>query len=150
MSDLSPHGSGRDSLPEPSPDLSASDVVRQQVDALAHNDQPRENAGIETAFRFASPANRRATGPLERFIQLVNNPIYSPLIDHVNAQFSDLSVADNRAQQGVIITSKEGERVGYLFSLSKQAGGEYEGCWMTDAVVRVNVPDLTNGQTRTM
>ena len=57
--------------PDPSPDLSPEDVVRIQVEALQRNDEPSPDAGIEAAFRFASPSNRRATGPLGRFSEMV-------------------------------------------------------------------------------
>src|SRR5215211_6145506 len=36
-------------------------VVRLMLEALAHNNAPYKNAGIETALRFASLANRRIT-----------------------------------------------------------------------------------------
>lgn len=124
-----------DSL-QPSPDLSPAEVVRIQVEALGHNDVPYENAGIEIAFRFASPANKIATGPLDRFIQLVGNPIYRPMLDHREAQYGEIEVKENQALQPVILTAKNGERVGYLFVLSKQEGGPYDACWMTDSVVR--------------
>ena len=66
----------------PGPEYGPADVVRIQVQALAHNDTPYRNAGIEVAFRFASPANKRVTGPLWRFIQMLYNPTYRPFLDH--------------------------------------------------------------------
>jgi hypothetical protein len=67
---------------QPSPNLSPVEVVRIQVEALEKNDVPHPNRGIEIAFRFASPENKRATGPLERFIQMVSSPAYRPLLNH--------------------------------------------------------------------
>jgi hypothetical protein len=46
---------------------------------------------------------------------------------------------------GVILTTAQGERVGYLFRLSKQEDEPHAGCWMTDAVRRVPV-DRAGGQ----
>lgn len=136
-----------DSLPQPTPDLAPAQVVRLQVEALANNDTPRANAGIETAFRFASPANKRATGPLERFQMLFDTPTYGPMIDHASAQYSAPQVNGRTAQVGAILTTKDGERVGYLFRLSKQAEGPYEACWMTDAVIPVPVSDVPRNNT---
>ena len=42
-----------------------------QREALANNDDPFENAGIGTAYNFASPANRCSTGPFTQFVTMV-------------------------------------------------------------------------------
>ncbi len=126
---------------QPTPDLSPADVVRVQVEALGHNDIPHENAGIEIAFRFASPANKITTGPLERFIQLVRNPVYRPMLNHREAEYGAIQIEEDRAVQLVILTAQGGERAAYFFSLSKQRGGRYDACWMTDAVIRFEIED---------
>ncbi len=135
----SPVSAPADSLPEPSPELSPKEVVRLQVEALGDNDTPREDAGIEAAFNFASPANKRATGPLDRFRRLFDTPAYGPMIDHEGATYSAPQVEGTVAQMGVILTTAQGDRVGYLFRLSKQSGSPHDDCWMTDAVQRVSV-----------
>jgi hypothetical protein len=135
----SPVSAPADSLPEPSPELSPKEVVRLQVEALGDNDTPREDAGIEAAFNFASPANKRATGPLDRFRRLFDTPAYGPMIDHGGATYSAPQVEGTVAQMGVILTTAQGDRVGYLFRLSRQSGPPHDGCWMTDAVQRVSV-----------
>ena len=56
---------------EPDPSLSPQDVVSIQIEALRNNDTPYEDRGIEVTFNFASPTNKRATGPLERFKVMV-------------------------------------------------------------------------------
>ena len=45
-------------------------------------------------------------------------------------------------RQDVILESKEGQFVGYRFTLSRQKGNEYEGSWMTSAVSRFNIVSL--------
>jgi len=134
-----------DSIPTPSPDLSPTEVVRLQVEALGENDTPYEEAGIEAAFQFASPANKRATGPLERFRRLFDTAAYRPMIDHLGARTSEAQVRGDVARVGVVLTSERGRQVGYLFRLSKQADAPHEGCWMTDGVQRIAV-DQGNGQ----
>lgn len=130
-----------DSLPTPDTSLSPQEVVRLQVQALGENDTPHDGAGIEAAFNFASPANKEATGPLSRFRTLFDTPQYAPMIDHEGATYSDARVQDGVARVGVILTTDEGTRVGYLFQLSRQTSPPHEGCWMTDAVQRVPVPE---------
>lgn len=131
-----------DSIPEPTPNQSPEEVVRVQVEALGDNDTPYEDAGIEAAFNFASPANKRATGPLERFRGLFDTPTYGPMIDHDGATYSDPQIEGTVARMGVILRTGQGERVGYLFRLSKQETEPHADCWMTDAVRRVPVDDL--------
>ncbi len=69
---------------EPDPSLSPQDVVSIQIEALQHNDTPYEDRGIEVTFNFASPTNKRMTGPLERFKVMVRNPVYGPMIVSVS------------------------------------------------------------------
>jgi len=136
-----------DSIPEPSPDLSPHDVVRVQVEALGANDEPYEDAGVEAAFNFASPANKRATGPLSRFRTLFDTAAYGPMIDHAGATYSQVQVEGRAAQMGVLLTTGDGEQVGYLFQLSKQTEPPFEDCWMTDAVMRVEIGDMQDAAT---
>lgn len=133
-----------DQLPqtEPDPSLSPQDVVSIQMDALRNNDTPYENRGIEVTFNFASPANKRMTGPLERFTKMVRNPIYAPMINHQTARYGKLIIEGDIARIDVILVSEDGVYVGYRFTLSRQHGNEYEGSWMTDAVVPFEVMSL--------
>ena len=127
---------------EPDPSLSPQDVVSIQIEALRNNDTPYENRGIEVTFNFASPANKRMTGPLERFKVMVRSPIYGPMINHRNAKYENLVVEGDFAKIDVILTSNEGEYLGFRFILSRQHGNQYEGSWMTDAVIRFDVVSL--------
>ena len=121
---------------QPSPNLSPVEVVKIQIEALGKNDIPHPNRGIEIAFRFASPENKRATGPLERFIQMVSSPAYRPLLNHRTADYGSIEVTGDLAVQPVTLIAQNGEKVGYVFSLSKQTGSPYDGCWMTNGVSR--------------
>ena len=124
----------------PEPELKPNDVVRLQLLAMQQNDD--SDFGIEVTFRFASPANKKQTGPLKRFISLVRNPSYRPLLNHINATFLELTVEEVFAVQDVIITTYNGERIGYRFRLSIQKGPLYPGCWMTDSVTPFKVLEV--------
>ena len=124
----------------PEPKLKPNDVVRLQLLAMQQNDD--SDFGIEVTFRFASPANKKQTGPLKRFISLVRNPSYRPLLNHINATFLELTVEEVFAVQDVIITTYNGERIGYRFRLSIQKGPLYPGCWMTDSVTPFKVLEV--------
>jgi hypothetical protein len=122
---------------KPNPALTPKQVIEFQLQVLQHNDELAENRGIERAFRFASPNNRTVTGPLQHFIQIINQPDYSALLHSASYLISQVEIENDRARSIVTITTTADERVRYVFILSRQSGGEYQGCWMTDAVLPV-------------
>lgn len=126
-----------DEVPTPDPSLDPERVVEIQVDALADNDEPVANAGIKTAYNFASPANRRATGPLPRFVAMVEGHRYAPMIDHVEAAVEPMERDGTRATQTVRLTGSDGRTATYEFGLSNQRNGPLDGYWLTDRVVVV-------------
>ena len=119
----------------PDPKLSPQQVVEFQLTALRANDVPTADAGIERSFRFASPANKAATGPLEHFTLIVHGSQYSSLINAVEGSVTQVVTRDDKAQVLARILTAGGSEVYYVFILSKQAEGEYFNCWMTDGVV---------------
>ena len=64
----------------PGPELTPQLVVDIQLQALQQAGDGRE--GIATCFEFASPSNRKKTGPLERFTQMVSGPPYDVMLQH--------------------------------------------------------------------
>lgn len=132
--------------PDPSPEWTPAEVVRIQVEAMQRNDQPVQDAGIATAFRFASPSNRAATGPLDRFTEMVHGPGYRALLNAEQAEYGMIRVEGDVAVQQVTLTGADGQRTSFLFGLSRQRGGPCDGCWMTDAVVQQEPVD--SGTTR--
>jgi hypothetical protein len=122
----------------PSPDLSAAEVVRVQLQALQANPSTQEDAGIRLAFRFASPANRSVTGPVQRFIPMVKSQAYAPLLGHERASVRPMDAGPNRAR--FIVEVQRGTTLhAFLWEVSKQEENPVEGCWMTDAVTPVEV-----------
>ena len=116
----------------PKPELSPEQVVQIQLNALRHNDA--RNRGIEVAFRFASPDNKLNTGPLPRFIGMIQQRPYSLMLDYENLAFHPLEVVEDQARQRVTLIGA-GLVVDYEFYLSRQSAGGCSGCWMTDAVI---------------
>lgn len=135
----------------PNPGLSAGDVVRIQLGALANNDSPHPDAGIEITFRFASPTNKRVTGPLPRFVAMVKNPLYAPMINHTHVEYGTSTLREGHTLVPVVLTDTDGNEAGYLFVLRKLQGESCPGCWMTESVVRIgseriySTPDKDTG-----
>jgi hypothetical protein len=126
---------------EPSPKLSPREVVEAQLAALRSNDEPVPDAGIRTAFRFASPENRRSTGPVERFIAMVRNPLYAPLLNHRTAHLSDTTEKDDLARIKVTLIAAGGEEAAFVWILARVRTEECGLCWLTSTVMRVEAKD---------
>jgi hypothetical protein len=126
---------------EPSPALSPREVVEAQIAAFRANDDPVPDSGIRTAFRFASPQNQRSTGPIERFIAMVKNPLYAPLLNHRAAHLSDTTQKDGLARIKVSVISTDGKEAAFVWILERVSAPGCERCWMTSTVMRVDVKD---------
>jgi hypothetical protein len=123
-------------------------VIKIQVDAFGHNEELGGNTGIRTAYRFAAPENREATGPQASFARLIEQR-YAILLRHESVQYGpirpergDRAVDGSRTlTQRVTLTDANGTEKAYLWSVTEQDGEEYGGCWMTTSVVPVREDD---------
>lgn len=142
------HAASSDFVPElqPDPEYLPAEVVGIQMRALASNNQPFENAGIELTFRFASPTNKAQTGPLSRFTGLFSNTAYQPMLEHSRLEIGEAEIRNDQARVPVMVETIGGAQVVYLFQLSRQTEGEYRDCWMTDSVAPIR---MTPGNTTT-
>jgi hypothetical protein len=125
----------------PKPELTPQQVVEYQLSVLQHNDQPTPDAGIEKAFRFASPANQKSTGPISHFITMVHSAGYAPLLNAKEAAVTRVQMEDDQAKVLARVVSTGGSEMFYLFLLSKQSQGENTNCWMTDGVIGLQPAD---------
>jgi hypothetical protein len=110
-------------------------VVRLQVGALrAFRD---DKSAIHQCYVLASPANRAATGPLNRFIAMVQNPVYGALVLQTTALVGQAVIRGEQAT--VLVTVLDQSRTPHVFRffLSKQTEPLHLDCWMTDAVIPV-------------
>ena len=65
--------------PRPSPAHSPEAVLEAQLSALA-------DQRYTDVFAHASPANRRATGPVQKFARMLNAPAFAGLLGHEAAE----------------------------------------------------------------
>jgi len=117
----------------PADTLTPREVVAAQLEALRENTP----AGLARVFAFASPANQAVTGPSARFAQMLR-AAYPELLGHRSAHYGELLIEDGAAAQAVEIIAADGHGHRYVFMLSKQAGGDCTGCWLTDGVVNAS------------
>jgi hypothetical protein len=119
--------------PAPSAQLQPEDVIRIVVEALGKNDQ--NDSGIRTAWKFASPDNQRATGPIERFIPMVKSPAYAPLLNFKSVTYGPFQEQHGQAMRAIRITQTDGKIYYFVFALSRQTNGPMKDCWLTDGVM---------------
>lgn len=127
-------GSSAGKAYQPAPELKPEEVVQRQVVALGQNGAWGDDRGIQRAYRFASPDNRQSVGATERFTELLKNPGYRPLLNHREASYGEVVYRDDRAAVPVSIVSISGQRVDYVFFLSRNQSDDCGNCWLTDAV----------------
>jgi len=119
----------------PSPNLQPDEVISIQLNALKNNKHPHLNAGIEQTWEFAHPLNRKYTGPLKNFIDLMYSPFYVMMIDHKDHNILLVSNEDNIAYFFIELTDKIGNEFGFQWIIEKVATkGKFNDCWMTTSV----------------
>ncbi|MDQ6663718.1 MAG: DUF4864 domain-containing protein [Acidobacteriota bacterium] len=131
---------------EPSPKLTPAQVIKIQLSAFQRNDTPTLDSGIRKAFAFASPGNRAVTGPIDKFVLLVKNPLYRPLLNHRSAEFSPIQITGDHAEQRVRLIDAHGVPAVFVFALGKQKEDPYKDCWMIEGVARI--PEQSSGAIR--
>lgn len=108
-----------------SPKMSAEEIVAIQMDALQNNKKNKHNDGIKLAYRLASPANKRQTGPLDSFTKMIQGSVYHHLLNCLKWNFvkgSETRTPDD-LQYSVLVyvkSSVDDKRYIYRFSLSRQ------------------------------
>lgn len=123
----------------PNPSLQPEDVVRLQLDALRAF--PSDNSAVRQCYVLASPENRQATGPLQKFTAMIERPDYAPLLQQEQLVVGGPVLRGEHATILVTVVNARRQANVYRFFLSRQANGDNAGCWMTDAVLH-DEPDL--------
>lgn len=121
-------------LIQPNTNLEARQVVTIQLEALQHNDEPYNDAGIEQTWTLAHPLNQRQTGPFPRFTQMLKSRPYRDILNH---RSHSIELTESSAAHVIFLITIEassGSEVGYEWMVEKVASGEHAGCWMTTGV----------------
>ena len=124
-------------LIKPNITLKPFDILMIQLNSLKNNNVPSKDSGIEQTWMFAHPDNKRMTGPLEKFKQMIYGKSYEMLIEHENNEIVVLSETNNRSVYKVYIMSKEKKKYYYVWQIEKvRQEGNLKNCWMTTSVSR--------------
>ena len=122
-------------LTKPNISLKPFDVLMIQLNSLQNNNIPYKNAGIEQTWVFAHPDNKKMTGPLEKFKQMIYSKSYEILINHENNEITILNETSNKSVYKVFILSKDKKKYYYIWQIEKVLlDGNLKNCWMTTRV----------------
>ena len=122
-------------LLKPNKELKPLDVVKIQLSALKNNNKPYKNAGIEQAWEFAHPLNKRSTGPLSKFIKLLNDEGYNILLNHIEHKIVEIYKSEKKFIYEIIILDKEKFFFKYNWQVEKFLNdGTLNNCWLTTSV----------------
>jgi len=118
----------------PDPALTPTEVVSIQLEALKNNDDPRLDAGIKQTYALAHPNNKRLTGPLPKFTQMLKGPLYKVMLNHEAHTIEQVAQSDDRAVFGVTVIGNGGEVYKFRWTVQRIATGEDAGAWATISV----------------
>lgn len=115
------------------PSTTPEEIIQSQLQALQRDD-------LAHVYSLASPHNKAQTGSMERFSQMVHRNPYRQLVGHIQASILLESTMVQSKQYLVRIVPRDNNNNGvtkdYWWSLSRcQEVGEYQGCYMVDAVL---------------
>lgn len=118
----------------PSPTIEPRKVVEIQLQSLQHNDDPAPDFGIAQTWAFAHPSNKRMTGPLERFAQMIKGPNYRNMINHKTHKIEPVVATEERALFAVSLKTADGQAMAFQWEVHKVREGVHAGSWMTTTV----------------
>jgi len=122
-------------LIKPSIEIDPAKVVNIQLSGLMKNDNPSKNHGIKQTWEFAHPANKKYTGPLPKFINLLQSESYKMLLNHLDNEITEVFKSINRYGFEVTILALDKKYYKFQWVVEKYyEDGPLKDCWLTTSV----------------
>ena len=122
-------------LIKPSANLKPLEVLVIQLNSLKNNNNPYKDAGIEQTWEFAHPNNKKITGPLNKFKEMIYSRNYKILISHENSEITIIKKTKDISIFKVVILTKDKKKFYYIWQIDKVLlDGNFKNCWMTTNV----------------
>tara|TARA_B100001123_G_scaffold4288_1_gene5613 strand:- start:223 stop:717 length:495 start_codon:yes stop_codon:yes gene_type:complete len=122
-------------LIKPKIEIKPLQVIEIQLKGLMNNDEPNVNSGIKQTWEFAHPLNKKYTGPLPKFINLLKSKSYSMLINHLDSKIVQIFKSNNRYGFEVTILGKDKKYYKFQWVVEKYySEGPLKDCWLTTSV----------------
>ena len=122
-------------LTKPNDGIEPYQVVNIQLAGLINNDAPYKNYGIEQTWEFAHPSNKKYTGPLPRFINLLSGESYKMLLNHIDNEIIEVFKSNSRHGFEVTILAKNKSYYKFQWVVERYyEEGPLKDCWLTTTV----------------
>ena len=122
-------------LINPNNSIQPSEVIKIQLVGLMNNNKDFKDSGIEQTSNFAHPNNKKNTGPLSKFKQMIKGNSYQMLLDHISHTITELGSRDNWVQFEVVILDKDKIYHKFNWQVEKfTMEGPLQDCWLTTVV----------------
>ena len=122
-------------LIKPNNGIEPFQVVKIQLRSLKHNDKPKKDNGIEQTWEFAHPSNKKNTGPLERFKNMIKGKSYGMLLNHLDHEVVEIKSSELTALFEVTVLDKDKAYYKFNWTVEKYfAEGPLKDCWLTTMV----------------
>ena len=122
-------------LVKPNIEIEPDQVVKIQLSSLMNNDQPNIDDGIKQTWEFAHPLNKKYTGPLPKFINLLKSESYKMLINHLDSEIIEVFKSNNQYGFEVTILGNDKKYYKFQWVVEKYYDeGPLKDCWLTTTV----------------
>ena len=122
-------------LVKPNNGIKPYQVIKIQLTGLMNNDIPNKNSGIEQTWQFAHPSNKKYTGPLSKFVNLLKSESYNMLLNHLESEIIEVFKTNNKYGFEVIILANDKNYYKFQWIVEKYYNnGPLKDCWLTTSV----------------
>ena len=122
-------------LTKPNINIDPYQVVKIQLTGLMNNDEPNVDDGIKQTWEFAHPSNKKYTGPLPKFINLLKSENYKMLLNHLDSEIIEVFKSNNRYGFEVTILGNDKNYYKFQWVVEKYYDeGPLKECWLTTSV----------------
>ncbi len=110
-------------------------MVEIQLNSLMKNDEPYKDIGIIQTWEFAHPNNKKFTGPIERFKEMIKGESYKMLINHTGHEIKEIYLDEKTAIFEVYILGNDKRYFKFKWQVEKYlVNGPLKNCWLTTVV----------------
>ena len=122
-------------LVKPNDNIEPYQVVKIQLSGLMKNDNPSIDYGIKQTWEFAHPSNKKFTGPLPRFINMLKSDSYKMLLNHLDSEVIEVFKSNNKYGFEVTILGQDKNYYKFKWIVEKYyEEGPLKDCWLTTLV----------------
>ena len=119
----------------PSSSFTPDMVLKYQLQALKINNTPYKDFGIRQAWELAHPKNKRVTGPLQNFTQMIHNSYYKMLLNHKSHRISLVRNNQKTYIFDVRIIAVDDNTYSFEWMIERVTEeGSSKNCWLTISV----------------